>query len=104
MIRPLTNQVLIEVIPADATTHGGIVIPEDIREGSKDEKKHVVKAIVVAIGAWRKTKQGFAVLPEFAIGDTVLCSPYRGVKMTRNIGERYQLVKTQDILAVLSPA
>jgi co-chaperonin GroES (HSP10) len=97
----MTNMVLIEVQPAANTTFGGVYLPENIREGSKDEKRPVVKAIVVAIGPWRKTRQGFSVLPDFAVGHTVLCSPYRGVKMTRNIGERYQLVRTDDVLAVI---
>ena len=101
MIRPLTNRVVIEVLPSDESS-GGVVIPESSREGSPDQKKHVIKGIVRGIGPWRKTKQGFAILPDFKPGDTVLCSPYRGVKMTREIGERFQLVTVQDVLAVLS--
>jgi chaperonin GroES len=101
MIRPLTNQVLLEVLPPDEKSFGGIVIPETLRNGSPDDKKPPFKGIVVAIGPWRKTNQGLAVLPEFKRGDVVLCSPYRGHKLTRNIGERYQLVRTDDVLAVV---
>lgn len=101
MIKPLRNQVLIEVLPPDDTTHGGIVIPEQIREGSKDEKKPVLKGRVLAIGPWRKTKQGLAVLPDFFAGQTVVISPYRGVQVGKYVSERMRLVRTEDVLAVI---
>lgn len=66
------------------------------------EKARPRKGVVIAIGAWRKTKQGFAILPDFQPGDTVLVSEYLGTKMTRNIGEQYRLCRIDDVLAVLT--
>jgi chaperonin GroES len=103
MIRPLKNQLLVEILPPDEASAGGVVIPESIREGSKDEKKPVLKGIVVAIGPWKTTKRGFSVLPDFFIGSTVVLSPYRGVQLGRRLGERMRMVKTEDVLAVLTP-
>lgn len=99
-VKPLTDQVLVEVLPPDTMTHGGISLPEICWDGSP-EKKPPFKAVVLAIGPWRKTKQGFAVLPPFGVGAKVLCSAYRGTQLTRNIGERYRLVKSDDVLAVV---
>jgi chaperonin GroES len=101
MIRPLTAQVLVEVLPPETKTDGGLFIPDVAQKSPRGEKTKPFKALVVAIGPWRKTKQGFAVLPDFGIGHTVLCTPYAGQAVSRNIGERYQLVKSDDVLAVV---
>lgn len=102
MIRPLKNQVLVEVLPPDEQSAGGIVIPENVREGSKDEKKPVLKGRVLAIGPWRTTKAGFSILPDFQIGNTVVISPYRGTQVGKYVDGRMRLVKTEDVLAVLT--
>lgn len=59
------------------------------------------KALVLAIGPWKKTKQGFSVLPEIKLGDKVLVSEYLGTKLTRNIGENLRLCRLDDVLAVV---
>lgn len=100
-VKPLTGQVLVEVLPPEDKTLGGLFIPDVAQSSPRGEKARPFKALVVAIGAWRKTKQGFAVLPEFGIGAQILCTPYAGTKLSRNIGERYQLVKVTDVLAIV---
>ena len=101
MIRPLIGQVLVEVLPPEETTASGLFIPDVAQSSPRGEKARPFKAQVVAIGPWKRTKQGFAVLPEFTIGAQILCTPYAGTKLTRNIGERYQLVKITDVLALV---
>lgn len=66
------------------------------------EKAWPRKGKVLAIGAWRTTKAGFAILPDFKPGDTVLVNEYLGTKLTRNIGETYRLCRVDDVLAVLT--
>jgi len=99
-LKPLKNQVLISLLPQDTTTAGGLFLPDVAQEASKGEKAYPRKGIVIAIGAWRQTKAGFAILPDFKPGDTVLVNEYLGTKLTRNIGENYRLCLVDDVLAV----
>lgn len=103
MIRPLTNQALIEVLPNETQTHSGLFIPDQAKAGERGEKKAPFKGLVVAVGKWKTTRLGFSVLPEIQPGQKVLCSAYSGQALTRNIGERYRLVRVDDVLAVIDP-
>ena len=100
-IKPLTGQVLLRLMPNEAFSDAGLMLP-DIYTGNEPGKKALPrKAVVMAIGPWRKTKQGFAVLPEIKLGDKVLVSEYLGTKLTRNIGENLRLCRVDDVLAVV---
>lgn len=103
-IKPLTGQVLLLVLPPESNTAGGLILPDIAQLTARGEKALPRKAVVMAIGPWRKTKQGFAVLPEIKLGDKVLVSEYIGVKMTRAIGENLRLCRVHDILAVIEEA
>lgn len=98
-IKPLTGQILVQVLPPDDRTDGGLIIPDIAQGDTPGEKQQPFRARVLAMGPWKKTKQGYGVLPDFGIGATVLCTPYAGTKLSRNIGERYQLVRFEDVLA-----
>lgn len=100
-IKPLTGQVLLQVLPPEANTAGGLVLPDIAQAAARGEKAFPRKAVVMAIGPWRKTNQGFAVLPEIKLGDKVLVSEYLGTKLTRNIGENLRLCRVDDVLAVV---
>lgn len=100
-LRPLKNQVLISLLPLEANA-GSIFLPDVAREDPLGQKHRPRKGVVVAIGEWRKTKAGFAILPDFQPGDTVLISDYSGAKLTRNIGENYRLCRVEDVLAVVT--
>lgn len=80
------------------------MLPDGYTGNERGEKALPRKALVMAIGPWRKTKQGFAVLPDIKIGDRVLASEYLGTKLTRNIGENLRLCRIDDVLAVLEYA
>lgn len=101
-IRPLTGQVLIEVLPPDDKTHGGLFLPDIAHERIQGEKAKPIKGRVIAIGPWRKVKSGACVLPDFGIGALVICSPYLGVKLGRNLGERHLLMPCEHVLAVVT--
>jgi len=100
--RPLKNQVLISLLPLDTMTRGGLHLPDIVQGAGPLEKAWPRKGYVVAIGAWRTTKQGFSILPDFKPGDMVLVNEYLGTKLTRNIGENYRLCRVDDVLAVLT--
>ncbi len=86
-IKPLGNRVLIRKIEQEERkTPGGIVLPESV----KDEK--AIRGEVVAVGTAEKI--------EVKEGDKVLVSAYAGTEV-RMGEEKYLLVKTTDILAII---
>lgn len=101
-IKPLTGQVLVRLLPPDFWNPTGLLIPESAQVAPQGEKAYPRKAVVVEIGPWRKTKQGFAILPDFHPGQTVVVNEYLGTKLTRNIGEQYRLCRIDDVLASLT--
>lgn len=101
-IRPLKGQVLVKLLPHEYRSHGGLVLPDCLPLFLDGEgKKLPRKAIVLAVGQWRTTKQGLSILPDFQPGQRVLVDEYFGTKLTRNIGEEYRLCRVDDVLAVL---
>jgi len=86
-VKPLGNRVLVRKIEEEERrTPGGIVLPESV----KDEK--AIRGEVVALG----TADKFDVKE----GDKVLISAYAGTEI-RMGEEKYLLVKSNDILAVI---
>lgn len=97
-IRPLTGQVLVEVLPQQGASAAGLFIPNGVQTG---EVGRMYKGKVVAIGPWKKTSAGAWILPPFGIGAIVLINPYAGHKLRRDIGERLQLVRSEDVVALI---
>jgi len=103
MIKPLTGQVCIQLLPADEKTDGGLFLPDVAQDTPRGEKARPRKGLVICSGPWRKTKAGFCILPDFRPGDTVLVSEYLGTKLTRAIGENLRLCRVDDVLAIVGP-
>lgn len=109
MIRPLSNQVLLRILPKETQSAGGIQIPEHtITPEERQELNHSPQppppdiAEVLAIGPWRTLSNGMKVPPPFPPGVKVLVREGSGTKMNRDIGERLKLVTMDDVLAVIS--
>lgn len=86
-IKPLGSRILVRKIEEEERrTPGGLVLPESV----KDEK--AVKGEVVALG----TSEKF----EVKVGDKVLIAAFAGTEI-RMGEEKYLLVKTADVLAVV---
>ena len=71
-IIPLTGQALVEILPENKLSDGGIVIPETAKGKDDVGRLPPMKAKVWRLGPWPQKKCGLAVLPEIAPGDTVL--------------------------------
>lgn len=96
VILPLTGQCLVEILPV--TTTGPIIIPSNAKMKDGNGKLPPVRGRVWKLGRWPQKPNGLAVLPEFAPGDTVLCSQYVGQKIKR-LGDKFRLVRIADVLA-----
>lgn len=91
-IRPLTGQCLLEMLP-----------PKDRAGSFEIPSKHQAKptrGVVRAIGPWPALKNGMRLLPEFGLGAIVWVPNAVGQKLTRDVGEKYKLVRTKDVLMV----
>jgi len=91
-IVPLGDRVVLKRADAEATTKGGIVLPDT----AKDKPQ---KGEVIAIGSGHVKNDGTRVPLTVKEGDSVIFSPYGGEEIT--VGEdEYLLLRESDILAV----
>lgn len=109
-IRPLTGQVLIEVLPVEKLSPGGIALPErtlspeevEASHRNPEKPKKPAIGIVREIGPWPKTRTGMLQMPEFARGAKVAFNPWRGTDLQEKPGERLKLVHNRDVMAVFT--
>lgn len=101
-IRPLTGQVLVEILPSSNLSDGGIYFPEssDDEQPFRD-KPRPFKARVIRIGPW-PAKNGRHELPPFQPGATVLVSPHAGTTLTRSLGDRMKIVNYGEVIAEIT--
>lgn len=93
-IQPLGNRVVVEREEAQATTAGGIVLPDT----AKDKPQ---KGKVVAVGDGTTTKDGTKKPLTVKVGDTVIFTSYAGDEFKLNGDKKVLLMREDDILAVV---
>lgn len=116
-IRPMRGQCLIEMLPPDSRTSGGIELPEVVvNPPETDHGRHKrveprgvpLFGRVLAIGPWAEVKKGnkkgYLRPPDFGIGAKVIVSSAAGQKLQRNLFEQYKLVEQRRVLAVIEDA
>ena len=90
-IRPLDDRVVIEVLEAEETTAGGIVIPDTAKEKPQWGR-------IVAVGPGKLLDDGSRAAPAVTVGDIVLFGKYAGTDV--RVGEvEYSIMSESDILA-----
>jgi chaperonin GroES len=90
-IKPLGDRVVIQALPREETTRGGIVLPDTAKEKPQEGK-------VVAVGPGRVLDNGQKVALEVKEGDTVVYSKYAGTEIHLD-NEEYLILSEKDILA-----
>ncbi len=94
-IKPLGDRVLIRHIEEDEEqTSGGIIIPDTAKEKPQE-------AEVIALGTGKKDENGKVQAFDVKVGDKVIVSKYGGTEVKVD-GEKYLLVREDDILAVVA--
>lgn len=108
-IKPLTGQVLVELLPEPTETDTGIAIPgydmtpeDHQREARNPKPPSPHRGVVRAVGPWPKTKSGLMQMPQFGIGALVVVPAKAGVELHRGLGERYRMIQQSQVLAVLT--
>ena len=87
-IQPLADRVLVQPAAAEEKTIGGIIIPDSAKEKP-------LRGTVLAVG--NGTKDEPMILKQ---GDQVLYGKYSGTELDFE-GEKYLIIKQQDVLAVI---
>ena len=92
-IRPLHDRVIVKRIEEEATTKGGIIIPDTAKEKPIEGK-------VVAVGGGKLLENGTKQPLEVKAGDRVLFGKYAGTDIKVD-GEEHLIMREDDIIAIV---
>lgn len=95
-LRPLQDRVLIRPIEQEATSPGGIIIPDSA-------KKKPVEGEVLAVGSGIRRDDGALHRPELTAGDRVLYGKWSGNEIKLD-GEDLVIMRETDILGIVDQA
>lgn len=92
-VRPLGDNILVELKKEDKVTASGIVLPDTASEDKPQE------GLVIAVGPG-KTEKGEEIKPQVKKGDRIIFAKYSGTEIKINDRE-HLILKNDDILAVV---
>lgn len=92
-IKPLGDRVLVEPIKEAEINKGGIIIPDSAKERPQEGK-------VIALGTGKLDDDGKIVAFNVKVDDVVLMPKYGGTEVKMD-GKVYQIMREEDILAVI---
>ncbi|MAQ75125.1 MAG: co-chaperone GroES [Aquimarina sp.] len=87
-IKPLSDRVVVEPLPAETQTASGLYIPDSAQEKQQKGK-------VAAVGNGKKDHD-----MTVKVGDTVLYGKYAGTELKLD-GKDYLIMREDDILAIV---
>jgi len=92
-IRPLQDRVIVKRIEEEATTRGGIIIPDTAKEKP-------MEGLVIAVGKGKTTEDGKLIKPDVKAGDRILFGKYAGTEVKID-GEERLIMREDDILGII---
>ena len=92
-IRPLQDRVIVKRIEEEATTKGGIIIPDTAKEKP-------MEGLVIAVGKGKTTEEGNLIKPDVKAGDRILFGKYAGTEVKID-GEERLIMREDDILGII---
>lgn len=93
-IQPLGDRVLVEPMKEDEVKKGGIIIPDSAKEKPQEGR-------VIAVGTGKLDDDGKKIPFNVKKGDKVLMPKYGGTEIKLD-GKEYQIMREEDILAVIA--
>lgn len=90
-IKPIDDRVVIEVLDAETTSAGGIVLPDSAQEKPQRGK-------IVAVGNGKLGKDGKRAKLELTKGDVVIFGKYSGTDVNVG-GNEYKIMRESEVLA-----
>lgn len=91
-MRPLGDRVIVQLVTAEETTKGGLVLPDTAKEKPQE-------ATVIAAGGGRRLEDGSRAEMSVKKGDRVIFAKYSGTEV-KYLGEEYLIMRETDLLAV----
>ena len=95
MIKPLNQNIVVEVKEIPKTTASGIIL-----SGATATPTHA-EGLVLSVGAGRLTADGTRIPLTVVVGDRIMFNDYSGKKVTYQ-GKEYVILSEDDILAIIS--
>ncbi len=92
-LRPLQDRILVQRVAEEATTKGGIIIPDTAKEKP-------IEGNVIAVGKGKVGDDGKRVPLEIKKGDRILFGKYGGTDVKIE-GEEYLIMREDDVLGVV---
>ncbi|SDU03922.1 chaperonin GroES [Verrucomicrobium sp. GAS474] len=93
-IKPLSDRILVKLVEEGEVRKGGIIIPDSAKEKPQEAK-------VIAVGPGKLDEAGKRLPVDVKVGEKVLISKYGGTEVKID-GDTYQILREDDILAVLA--
>ncbi len=94
-IKPLSDNVLLEVSQKEQMTKSGIVLPDSV------EEKKLMEGKVVAVGPGRMSERGERVPASVSVGDTVLFKKPYSPDEIEDGEKKYMIVNESDIIGIV---
>lgn len=92
-IRPLHDRVLVERLPEETKSAGGIVIPDSAAEKPS-------KGTIIAVGDGKVTDNGEKQALAVKVGDQVLFGKYAGTEVKLD-NKDYIVMREEDVMGVI---
>ena len=91
--RPLHDRVVVERIDAEATSAGGIIIPDTAKEKPSQGE-------IIAVGPGGRDEAGKLIPIDLKVGDRVLFGKWNGTEVKLD-GDEYLIVKESDLFGII---
>ncbi|GMU52438.1 MAG: 10 kDa chaperonin [Candidatus Xenobia bacterium] len=93
-LRPLGERVIVQAVPQEEKTAGGVILPDTAKEKPQQGK-------VIAVGKGITNDKGVVTPLTVKEGDRVLYGKWTGTEVKID-GEDYLIIKESEIFAILS--
>lgn len=94
-IKPLNDKILVQLVPEEETTNGGLYIPDTVR----DEQ---TKGIVKAVGTGIELSDGTIRPIPLKEGDMILFVEGKGIDIKlENDVNKYKIINIRDVLSII---
>ncbi len=90
-LQPLADRVVIQPLPKEEVTKGGIVLPDTVKEKPMEGK-------VIAVGPGSLGEDGKRIPLDVRVDDIVIYAKYAGTEIKED-GEELIILRESDILA-----
>ena len=92
-LKPLDDRIVVKPNEAETQTASGLVIPDTAKEKPQ-------QAIVVAVGAGKRLKDGSRKPSALSEGDAILFGKYSGDEIKLD-GEAHLILREDEVLAII---